>query len=165
MATIDLGYAASSAVTITLAALATSSTLLVGRESAPIDNSVNLYLDYLLAGRITTGTSPTAGSIEVHVVGMVDDTLWPDVFDGTESAETVTNADIKNAVCRPAAAIVTGTTSNQAYDFGPVSVASLFGGTCPRKFACFVTHSSGVNLNATATNHYLKITPVFATST
>jgi hypothetical protein len=165
MPIIQPAYSPSFAVTITLAALPTSATLLVGRESALIDNSVSLYLDYLLAGRITVGTSPVAGSIEIHVVGMVDDTLWPDVFDGVESAETLLNADIKNAVCRPVISLVTATTSNQAYDFSPVSIAGLFNNIIPRKFSLFVTHNTGVNLNATAANHYLKLTPVFATST
>jgi hypothetical protein len=164
LATIKAAYAASSALTITLASLATSSTLLVGQESDVVDNSTNLYLDYLIAGVITAGTSPVAGSIEVHVVAMRDDTNWPDVFDGANSAETITSADIKNAICRSVTSLTTGTTSNQAYPFGPVSVASLFGGTCPRKFVVFVTQNTGVALNATAGNHAINITPVYATS-
>jgi hypothetical protein len=160
---IKTAYVASSAVTITLASLATSSTLLVGVESDAIDNSSNLYLDFLLAGKITTGTTPTAGQIEVHVVGMLDDTTWPDVFDGTGSAETISSANVKNAICQPAAVISTDATSNQAYPFGPVSVANLFGGTLPRKFLCYVTQNTAVNLNATAGNHAIWITPVYAT--
>ncbi len=58
-------------------------------------------MDYLISGKIRTGTSPTAGrSIEVWAVGSWDGTLWPDVFDGTESAETITSAEIKNSICR-----------------------------------------------------------------
>jgi hypothetical protein len=157
-------YVASSAVTITLTSLATSATLVAGRESNAIDNSSGLYLDYFLAGRIMTGTTPTVGVIEVNVVAMQDDTTWPDVFDGTSSAETVTTVDIKNAICRLAASMVNTATSNIAYSFGPVSVASLFGGVCPRKFAVFVTHSTVAALNATAGNHVLSITPVYMTS-
>ena len=52
-------YAASSNLTITLASLATSSTLVVGRVSTQVDNSSNLYLDYLLSAKISTGTSLT----------------------------------------------------------------------------------------------------------
>ncbi len=166
MPDLKINYAASSAVTITLASLATSSTLLAGRESTAVDNSTNKYDDYLLAGRITTGTSPTGnpGTIEVHVVGMIDDAVWPDVFDGTDSAETITNDFVKHGCCRLAAAMLTNTTSNVSYDFGPVSVASLFGGVCPRKFVVFATHSSGVNLNGTGSNHYLNITPIYYTA-
>jgi hypothetical protein len=159
-------YVASSPVTITLASLPTSATLVAGRESNVIDNSSGLYLDFFLAGRIMTGTTPTVGVIEVNVVAMQDDTTWPDVFDGTDSAETVTTVDIKNAICRLAASMVNTATSNVAYPFGPVSVAGLFGPTmiCPRKFVVFVTHSTVVALNATGTNHVLSITPVYMTS-
>jgi hypothetical protein len=144
-----------------LASLASDTNLLAGRESAAVDNSTNEYADYLLAGKVTTGTSPTdARSIEVHVVGAADDTQWPDVFDGTDSAETVTTAGIKASICRPAAVITTTSTSNVTYPFGPVSVASLFGGLCPRKFVVFVTHNTAVNLNSTGSNHELDITPV-----
>jgi hypothetical protein len=43
-------------------------------------------------------------------------------------------------------------------------VALLFGGVVPRKFVVFVTHNTGVALNATAGNHVIAITPVYATS-
>lgn len=163
MASVKIEYAASVAATITLASLATSSTLTAGAESDAIDNTTNKYLDYLLAGKITTGSSPSAGTIEVWVVALLDDSTWPDVFDGTGSAETVTSAAIKSACAAPAAALTTDTTSNQAYPFRPVSVASLFGGVCPKKFAVFVTHNTGVNLNSTGGNHQINLTPVYAT--
>src|SRR5258708_23131593 len=87
-----LSYVASSALTITLASLASSSTWLAGRESTAVDNSSAKHLDYLLAGNVRVGTTPTVGEIRVYVVAMIDDTVWPDVFDGTDSAETVTSA-------------------------------------------------------------------------
>ena len=98
MADLKLSYPAASDLTITLASLASDTSLLTGRESAVIDNTANLYLDFLISGKITAGTSPTAArSIEVWAVGSWDGTNWPDVFDGTESAETITSADIKRA--------------------------------------------------------------------
>jgi hypothetical protein len=161
-----MNYVASSAVTITLASLATSSTWLAGRESTAIDNSTNKYLDYLLAGNVTVGTTPTASTeIRVYVVAMVDDTVWPDVFDGTDSVETVTSAGVGSGFLKLAAVMLCdATTSDRAYPFGPISVASLFGGVCPRKFVVFVTHNTGVNLNATGGNHYVNITPVDTTN-
>lgn len=161
-----LNYIASSALTITLASLATSSTWLAGRESTAVDNSSNKYLDYLLAGQITVGTSPTAATeIRVYVVAMIDDTVWPDVFDGTDSAETVTSAGVGSAFLQLVRSInVDATTSDRAYAFGPVSVASFFGGVCPRKFVIFVAHNTGVNLHATGGNHFINITPVNTTN-
>ena len=164
MADLKLSYPAASDLTITLASLASDTSLLTGRESAVIDNSTNLYLDILISGKITAGTSPTASrSIEVWAVGSWDGTNWPDVFDGTESAETITSADIKASVCRFVAAMATSATSNVTYHFGPVSIAAAFGGTLPPKIVLFVTHSTGVALNSTAGNHQIRLQPVFQT--
>ncbi len=166
MADLKLSYPAASDLTITLASLGSDTNLLTGRESATIDNSTNLYLDYLISGKITAGTSPTAArSIEVWAVGSWDGTNWPDVFDGTDSAETITSADIKASVCRFVAAMATANTTDRTYHFGPVSLAAAFGGTLPPKIVLFVTHSTGVNLNSTADNHKIRIQPVFQTVT
>ncbi len=162
---IKLKYAASSALTISPASLASSSTLLAGVESDAVDNSTNLYQDYLLAGKITVGTSPTASTeIRGYVVAMQDDSTWPDVFDGTSSAETVTSAGVGAGFLKLAAVMpCDSTTSDRGYFFGPVSVASLFGGTCPRKFVVFITQNTGANLNATGGNQAVFITPVYST--
>lgn len=164
MADLKLAYGTASDLTITLASMATDTNLLTGRESAVIDNSANLFLDYLVSGKITAGTSPTASrSIEVWAVGSWDGTNWPDVFDGTESAETITSADIKASICRFVAAMATANTSDRTYHFGPVSLAAAFGGVLPPKVVLFVTHSTGVNLNSTAGNHQIRLQPVYQT--
>lgn len=167
MADIKIAYGTASDLTITLASLASDTNLLTGRESATIDNTSTLALDYLLSGKITTGTSPTASrSIEVWAVGSWDGTNWPDVFDGTESAETVTSADIKSSICRgPVAAMGTSSTSNVTYHFGPVSLAAIFGGVLPPKVVLFVTHNTAVALNATTGNHQIRVQPVYETVT
>lgn len=166
MADIKLAYGTASDATITLASLASDTNLLAGRESNEIDNGTTLALDYLVSGKITAGTSPTASrSIEVWAVGSWDGTTWPDVFDGTDSAETITSADIKFSVCRLLSAMATANTSDRTYPFGPVSLAAAFGGTVPRKFVIFVTHNTGVNLNSTAGNHQIRIQPVYETVT
>lgn len=161
-----LSYVASSALTITLASLATSSTWLAGRESTAIDNSSNKYLDYLLAGLVTVGTTPTVNTeIRVYVVAMRDDSTWPSVFDGTDSDETVTSAGVGSGFLKLAAVmLVDATTSDRGYWFGPVSVAALFGGVCPQKFVVFCAHNTGVALHATGSNHVISITPVTTTN-
>jgi hypothetical protein len=166
VADVKANYPAASDITITLASLASDTNLLAGQESNALDNSSNLYLDYLVSGKITTGTSPTtARSIEVWAVGSWDGTNWPDVFDGTNSAETITTANHKNAVCRFIAAMATDATSNQVYHFGPVSLASAFGGVMPVKVVFFVVHNTAVNLNSTAGNHQIRIQPYYETVT
>lgn len=164
MADIKQAYGTASDATITLASLASDTNLLAGRESAAIDNTTTLALDYLVSGKVTTGTSPTASrSIEVWAVGSWDGTNWPDVFDGTESAETITSADIKASICRLLSVMATSATSNVTYHFGPVSIAAAFGGVVPPKFVVFVVHNTGVNLNSTAGNHQIRIQPVYET--
>lgn len=155
MATTKIAYAAAATVfgSTDLDGLASSSTWVAGQESNVIDNSVNLYIDAYLTGRFkANNTAPTAGQIQVWVGALLNDTEYPDVFDGTGSAETVTSADIRNAALRLAQVIVTDTTSNRIYEFAPVSVASLFGGAMPRKWFVFVTHSMVQALNATASS-------------
>jgi hypothetical protein len=166
VASIKIEYAASSALTISLASLASSSTFVAGRESTAVDNTTNKYLDYLLAGKIRVGTTPTTSTeIRVYVVALMEDATYPDVFDGTDSAETVTSAGVRDGFAKLAAVMgVDSTTSDRDYYFGPVSVAALFGGSLPKKFAVFVTHNTGVALNATGGNHAVHVTPVYATS-
>lgn len=153
MATTKIAYAASATVfgTNDLDALASDTNLLAGRESNVIDNSANLYVDAYLAGRFKANASaPTAGVIQVFVGALLDDTSYPDVFDGTGSAETITSAEIRNSILRCAATIATTITTNRIYEFAPISIASLFGGVMPRKWFVFVTHSMVTALNATA---------------
>lgn len=164
MADIKQAYGTASDATITLASLASDTNLLAGRESSAVVNTSANSLDYLVSGKITTGTTPTASrQIEVWAVGSWDGTNWPDVFDGTDSAETITSSDIKNSVCRLLAVMSTTSTSNVAYHFGPVSVAAAFGGFVPPSFVVFVTHSTGVALNATAGNHQIRLQPTYET--
>lgn len=165
MATVNLSYRASSDLTISLASLASSATFVAGRESSLYDNSSNLDEDARLAGKITVGTTPTtATQIQVWVAAEQKDAVWPDVLDGTDSAETWTNAEMRDAGARLAAVInVVSTTSDLAYPFECGSVAALFGGFMPKKFVVFVTHNTGVNLNATGGNHVISVMPVTRT--
>lgn len=165
MADIKAAYGTSAAITNAVEGLASSSTWVAGWESAVLNNTTNLYLDYLIGGYITTGTSPTVGVIEIWAIGILEDSTWPDVFDGTTSAETVTSRDILFAHGKLVASMVNTTGSNVAYPFGPVSLASLFGGVVPKQVVFFTTHSTVAALNSTGTNQRLWATGVYATST
>jgi hypothetical protein len=164
VADILLAYPAATDATITLASLPSDTNLLAGAESTSISNLTNKYLDYLISGKIRTGTSPTtARSIQVWAVASWDGTNWPDVFDGTASAETITSANHKNAICRLVAEMATDATSDRDYHFSGVSIRDLFGGTCPPAFVLFVTHNTVANLHATAGNHQIRIQGVYET--
>lgn len=161
-----LAYATATALTNAIASLASSSTWVAGYESDPIDNSSGLYLDYEMWGKVTVGTTPTTNTeIRIYLVPCFDGTNWPDVFDGTTSAETWTSAGIRDATAVLAKVIsVDSTTSNREYTWSVPSVAALFGGSCPAKFALFTTHSTGVNLNSTGGNHATNYRGVYTTN-
>jgi hypothetical protein len=164
VATGKINYATASDLSMTLASLASDTNLLAGQESSAVDNTVDGRRDYWVSGKVSTGTSPTtARSIQVWAVGSWDGTNWPDVFDGTNSAETITSANHKNAICRFVAEMATDSTSDRTYHFGPVLMSSVFGGDIPPKFVLFITQNSGVALNATAANHQIRVQPVFDT--
>jgi hypothetical protein len=160
-ADIRVKYPATSttAVTISLASLATSSTWLAGQESTAVENS-NDDLDHAVSGVIMVGTTPTANTIiEVWAYSARSISsgtpTYPDVLDGTDSAETITNAGVKYGMLRLVASLpVTATTSNVGHEFPPTSIATLFG-YMPQFWGLFVTHNTGVNLNSTAGNHVI----------
>ena len=165
MATIKPAYTTSAAITITLASLATSSTRVAGRESTVVDNTSNLFLDCLVSGKVTTGTSPTSGKqIDVWVVASEDGTNYPDVFDGTDSDETVTSENVRNSALRLAATAIVDSTSDRTYYIAPFSIAALYGGNMPRKWGLFVTHDTVANLNSTGSNHAFSYTGLHAVS-
>lgn len=162
MATEKNAYAASATITIAPENVASSSTLVAGVESAVVDNSSNGYLDVHVGGLWTCGTTPTVNTQVLIYVGAVRDDAptYPDVFDGTSSAETLTSAGVGRGFLKLAAVIdVDSTTSNRAYDVW-FSLAQLFGGAVPLKWFLFITHNTGVNSNSTGGNHVWKYTGV-----
>lgn len=165
MADIKTKYPSTSStdLTISLASLASGSAgvYTAGRESTAVDNTTNVDLDHLVSGKITTGTSPTASrSINVYAYANISSSsgtpTYPDVLDGTDSDETFTSANVMGSAVRLVASITTDNTSDRAYYFGPVSIASLFGGSLPKFWGVFVAHDSGVALNSTAGNHKIS---------
>ena len=161
MANIQTRYPSANtvALTITLASLASTAAgvLLAGRESSAVDNTVNLDLDHLVSGRIRVGTSPTANRVielwayaPVEIVGGTP--TYPDVLDGTDSDETITSANVKASALRPVWSTLIDNTTDRDYFIPPTSIASLFG-DLPPYWGLFLTHDTGVALNATGSNH------------
>ena len=156
MGDFNIKYGTWSDYTITAASLASSATLVAGRESTAVSNTTNLFLDYHIGGKITTGTTPTAGTIEIWAYANIGgDTTYPDVFDGTDSAETLTFVGLKSTMLGLVAQITTDATSDQTYWVRPVSLVRLFGHV-PNNHGLFLTHNTVAALNATGTNHKLS---------
>jgi hypothetical protein len=145
--------------------LATSSTWVAGYEWFIVDNTTEMALTWELQGKVRVGTTPTTNTeIRIYLVASYDGSTWPDVFDGTGSAETVTSEGVRDGFARLAAVMrVDSTTSDRDYHYF-IDVASHFGGAMPKKVAVFVAHNTGVNLNSTAANQTYAAQPVHATS-
>lgn len=169
MATVAIAYTGPTTITFSTASIATSATFVAGAESTQIDNTTNLYVDALVEGLETVGTTPTINTqIQVWVWGSHTSlaTTARDVLDGTDSVETLTSAGVRDSFLKLAAvAIVDATTSDRSYPLGPFSVRKALGvDSLPQFWGLFLTHNTGVNLNATAGNHVWKYTGVKYTS-
>ena len=155
MATSTVNYSSNTTITMDLANLGSSSTFVAGRESTQVDNTTNKYMDALVSGFISVGTTPTANTtIAVYVYG-ADTSLATtalDVLDGTNSAATLTNTGILNALRLGASIAIPTDTSNVQYIVLPFSVAALFGGVMPKYWGLFVSHNTGVALRNNAVN-------------
>jgi|SRR6185369_681543 len=164
----------SDSVTITatgLASLGSSSTFVAGYELDTVSNRTNVDVTHLLSGKITVGTTPTINTqIQIWMIPAKSyasgTPVWPDVFDGTASAETVQSAgSLAGYGVLLKSILVDATTSNLAYEFSEIDLAAANGGSMPFDYVIFVTHNTGVALNATGGNHTMTYTRVQYQST
>lgn len=152
-ADVKIAYASDAAYTIDLSALGASSTYVAGRESSSVSNTTNKYLDARVSGSFISGTTPTAGGeARIYYVQPVDDTpTWPDVFDGTDSAETVTNTAIVDKLLLGWSGGYS-TSSNITYPVvSALTLAQAFG-FHPDLHVLFFTHAMTAALKTDANN-------------
>lgn len=150
----------STALTITLASLATSSTLVAGRQSTVVTNVSNKYLDAIVTGQVTTGTSPTTGkTIAVYIyvpLSVASSTFVYPVAGSTALGESdaaaTFDAEQRSGGLVFAQSVSTNSTSDRKYSFS-FSVREVVG-YMPLKWGLFVTHDTAVNLNSTSGNHW-----------
>lgn len=151
-----------------LTSLGTSSTWTAGYEWLVVDvaGMSPIPLDVRHDGKVRVGTTPTVNTeIRIYLIASEDGSTWPDVFDGTPSAETVTSEGVRDGFAKLAAIMrVDATTSNRDYPYD-FSAAQTFGGTLPDTYAVFVAHNTGVNLNSTAGEHTYNYRPQYANAT
>lgn len=164
MADFKTKYPSTSTVALTcdLTSLGTNAqnVFTAGRESTAVDNTTNLDLDHLLSGKIRVGTTPTVSrTIAVYVYAPITVAAgvptYPDVLDGTDSAETITSANVLNSMLRLAWTTTVDATTDRDYFIPPTSIAALYGGVLPQFWGIYVAHDTGVALNATGSNHVL----------
>lgn len=148
---VNITYTLLSAPTVTnLHSLASSQTWVAGWESNAIDNTTSKYSDFIVNAKLVRHASnQQAGEHRMYLVATLDDgTTWPDVFDGTESGETVVDTEQRDSICKLAAVAATdGGASETDYLFCP-SVAAVFGGFVPPKFVIFITTNGSTTTTA-----------------
>lgn len=150
----------STAITITLASLATSSSMVSGRQSTIVTNVTNKFLDAFVTGRITTGTTPTTAktlAVYVFVPTSVTASAFTYPIAGATTLGEVDAAATFDAEQRAgslifAQAATINATSDRVYTFS-FSVAEAVG-YMPLKWGLFVTHDTVAALHATAGNHF-----------
>jgi len=159
-----VAYGTGTALTITLASLATSSTLVSGRQSTSVDNSSNLFLDDILSGKISVGTTPTANTkIEIWLIPKGTDGNWPDTFGATDANVTVTSREMLYSYGTLLLSIpMPSATSNVAYAYNRSLLSKL--SVVPKEWCIWVTHSTAVNLNSTGGNHVVEHMGVYTTT-
>lgn len=155
-----MGYGTSNqTVTITLGSLANSS----ARQSVYIDNTANLYDDYLIFAKLKSGGSGVlaTGSAGIYVAASVDGgTTYADGANGTDAAITLTVPP--NALLIGYLNMVANATT---YYGGPFSVARVFGGVVPARFSIIVDNRTAAALDATNGNHAITYQGVYFTYT
>jgi len=147
-----------------LTSLATSSSWTAGYEWFAVDvaGMSPIPRDIRHSGKIRVGTTPTVNTeIRIYLVASEDGSTWPDVFDGTPTAETVTSEGVRDGFAKLAAILrVDATTSSRDYPYS-FSAAQVFGGSLPDSYSVFVTHNTGVNLNSTGSEHTYIYAPQY----
>lgn len=162
MATRNISYGTPVTGSGGITSLGSSGTLTNGYEWYIIDNTTDLALDRLQSGTIRMGGTTYNGELRIYLIPSYDGSTWPDVFDGTPSAE-VMSAGSRDSIGKLAWAYRAGATSASTKLNFFFSVADLFGGFVPKKCAVFVVHSLTSALNGTAGNHTYQDTPVAET--
>ena len=151
-------YTASATITIAPENVASSSTRVAGVESTVVSNITNLYDNCVISGKWTAGTSPTANKqVDIWVYVPLSDDLsstvtYPDVIDGTSSAETMTSENVRNSGLYHAHTIIVDSTSDRVYPVRPFSLIRVCG-FMPTRWGLFIAHDTAVNSNSTAGNH------------
>lgn len=145
-------FGTSTALTITLASLA-SSTVGVGRQSTIVDNTTDRFSLLEIYYKITLGTSPTGNKAVRFAVIRVDNNGSPhrDYQAGASDAGlTIVPDPVFDWIHPDKSSPSTGDVlqgSFQIWRPGP-------------SWGIFVVHDTGVNLDSTGGNHYIRYTGV-----
>ena len=147
-------YSANTTIVMNLTTLASSATYIAGRESNQIDNTTTQYIDAIVYGDFTVGTTPgITGGLVVYVWGSEISLVTTPLktLDGADSDESLTTTELGMLKFAGLTAVLVATSDTQ-YFIAPFSVAALFGGIMPKFWGLYVSQSTGVALRTNAAN-------------
>lgn len=150
-------YGTIETLTVTnLHGLASSSTFQAGWTSAYVDNTTNVNVNSVAYGQVTSGTTPTAGSVRCYAYafdGTNSLTFTSAGTPGTEGALTITGSEQLDGYLILLWSESINTTTNVVYPMPPRSIRQAFGFE-PRKWALYVSHNSVAALKTVSGNAF-----------
>lgn len=148
-------------LTLGLANLANSASLVAGRESTVVINTTTKWEDFLVSLRIRTGSvAPTNNTtIEVWFWACINDSgpVYPANITGADANITFTSVRVKESALKHVQTITVDATANLDYFVSQVSVRDVFG-FVPAQWGVVVLNGTGQALNAS--NHLAVAQPV-----
>ena len=157
MATVNVKYGTSTAITCTLASLASSST--AGRTCTVVDNSSNLFDDVLLTIAVKTSASALANdkACYVYLFGSGDGTVYNASSAEAVGADAASSPDVPTNMRGPF--IISCPAVSTTYRI-VISVAQAFGGVLPKKWGFVLRNFTGQALDSTEGNHQKTYTGI-----
>lgn len=161
LTTDNIKYGTSTAITCTLASLASSAT--VGRTCTAVVNTTNLFVDALVTLSIKTGAGAPANdkAVYAYIFGSEDATNFDQEESnapGTDGAYTINSPTIfKGPVVIPVL------TAAKVYT-KVFTIAQFFSGIMPTKWGFIVVNFAGQALDTTEANHIKTYTGITFTN-
>jgi len=148
---VTITYGTSTAITCTLASLASSAT--AGRSCAAIDNTSDKFVDAMLYIAVKTSASALANdkACYVYLYGSEDGTNYNGSSAEAEGTNAAVTLDSPTNLKGPY--IIACPASSVTYKLVIGSVAAAFGGVMPRKWGFVLQNYTGQNLDSTEGNH------------
>ena len=167
MTTLNIAYASNAAI------VATNWDGLVSSDWASLpafDNQTTLYVDVLVGGKIhfdtDVGIILAGDAFEIYVSAFYDVGVSTSLTGGIDTALTANDITLAEdveftplnmnllAVVKPEA---TAPDTEQSYNWGPVSIARVFGGIMPQQFVLIgFNNSNDADLEVATTDHVVN---------